>query len=63
METVLSENLSNFHPSTRLKEGRNPMKIPKILLYTKEHEWVLIEDDLAVVGITDYAQSEDFKRR
>lgn len=34
------------------------MKIPKILLYTKEHEWVLIEDDLAVVGITDYAQSE-----
>ena len=34
------------------------MKIPKILLYTKEHEWVLIEDDLAVVGITDYAKSE-----
>jgi len=34
------------------------MQIPKDLLYTKEHEWVLIEDDLAVVGITDYAQSE-----
>jgi glycine cleavage system H protein len=34
------------------------MKIPKSLIYTKEHEWVLVEDDLAVVGITDYAQSE-----
>ena len=58
METVLNETLSNFHPSTSLEEGRNPMKIPKNLLYTKEHEWVLIEDDLAVVGITDYAQNE-----
>jgi glycine cleavage system H protein len=26
--------------------------------YTKEHEWVKIEDDIAVSGITDYAQSE-----
>ena len=34
------------------------MEIPKDLHYTKEHEWVLVEDDLAVVGITDYAQSE-----
>ena len=28
------------------------------LLYSKEHEWVRIEDDYAIVGITDYAQSE-----
>ena len=34
------------------------MEIPKGFLYTKEHEWVLVEDDLATVGITDYAQSE-----
>ena len=34
------------------------MRIPKDLHYTKEHEWVLVEDDLAVVGITDYAQNE-----
>ena len=26
------------------------------LLYTKEHEWVKIEADIAVIGITDYAQ-------
>lgn len=32
--------------------------IPKDLLYTKEHEWVLIEDEIATVGITDHAQSE-----
>lgn len=34
------------------------MGIPTGLLYTKEHEWVLVEDDLATLGITDYAQSE-----
>ncbi len=29
---------------------------PKGLLYTKEHEWVRVEGDIATVGITDYAQ-------
>jgi glycine cleavage system H protein len=28
------------------------------LLFTKEHEWVRLEDDIAVVGISDYAQHE-----
>ena len=32
--------------------------IPEILKYTKEHEWVRIENNVAVVGITDYAQGE-----
>lgn len=32
------------------------MGVPKNLLYTKEHEWVKIEGDVATVGITDYAQ-------
>ena len=34
------------------------MNTPKDLKYTKEHEWVKLEGDLAVVGITDFAQSE-----
>ncbi|MEW4923561.1 glycine cleavage system protein GcvH [Algibacter sp. 2305UL17-15] len=34
------------------------MNIPSELKYTKDHEWIKIEDDLAVVGITDFAQSE-----
>ena len=33
-------------------------KVPKELLYTEQHEWLLIEDDLGSVGITDYAQTE-----
>ena len=33
------------------------MNIPDNLLYTKEHEWVKREDNLAKVGVTDYAQS------
>jgi glycine cleavage system H protein len=34
------------------------MIIPAELKYTKDHEWVRIEGDEAVVGITDFAQSE-----
>lgn len=34
------------------------MNVPENLQYTEEHEWVGIEDDVATIGITDYAQSE-----
>lgn len=34
------------------------MNIPSNLRYTKEHEWIRVEGDVAYVGITDYAQSE-----
>jgi glycine cleavage system H protein len=34
------------------------MNIPQNLKYTKDHEWVLIEGDVATVGITDFAQGE-----
>ena len=34
------------------------MNIPSNLYYTKEHEWIRVEGNVAFVGITDYAQSE-----
>lgn len=34
------------------------MNIPETLKYTREHEWVKIEGEIATVGITDYAQGE-----
>ena len=34
------------------------MNIPKNLKYAKTHEWVRVEGDIAVVGITDHAQNE-----
>ena len=34
------------------------MNTPSNLKYTKEHEWLRVESDVVVVGITDYAQSE-----
>jgi glycine cleavage system H protein len=34
------------------------MSYPADLLYTKDHEWVRIEGDVATVGITDFAQGE-----
>ena len=34
------------------------MEIPNQLRYTKDHEWVKIDGDIVVVGITDFAQGE-----
>lgn len=34
------------------------MQFPADLLYTKEHEWIRFDGDTAIVGITDFAQSE-----
>ena len=32
------------------------MEFPEELKYTEEHEWVMVEGDLAMIGITDFAQ-------
>ncbi len=34
------------------------MNIPSELKYTKDHEWIKIEGDIATIGITDFAQGE-----
>jgi len=34
------------------------MNVPENLKYSKEHEWIKVEGDSAIVGITDFAQSE-----
>src|SRR5699024_10829257 len=34
------------------------MKIPESLRYTKDYEWVKIEGDTAIIGVTDFAQDE-----
>jgi len=34
------------------------MNIPENLKYTKDHEWVSVDGDIATIGITDFAQSE-----
>ncbi|HWC54653.1 MAG TPA: glycine cleavage system protein GcvH [Chitinophagaceae bacterium] len=34
------------------------MNFPSNLRYTKDHEWILLEGNIATVGITDYAQKE-----
>ena len=44
--------------SLNLKKILNKMSIPVELKYTKDHEWVRIEGNIAVVGITDFAQGE-----
>lgn len=34
------------------------MNIPAELKYTKDHEWIKVEDNIATIGITDFAQGE-----
>ena len=34
------------------------MSVPSNLKYTKDHEWILIDGDIATVGVTDFAQGE-----
>lgn len=34
------------------------MNVPANLLFTKDHEWIKVEDGEALIGITDYAQTE-----
>lgn len=34
------------------------MKIPQDLVYTKEHEWIQVNDNILTIGITDFAQGE-----
>ncbi len=34
------------------------MNIPQDLKYTKDHEWIRMDGDIAIVGITDYAQQQ-----
>tara|TARA_B110000285_G_scaffold177389_1_gene199234 strand:+ start:426 stop:884 length:459 start_codon:yes stop_codon:yes gene_type:complete len=46
----------NFKFALQTKYVR--MNIPENLKYTKDHEWVSIEGDVATVGITDFAQGE-----
>lgn len=34
------------------------MKLPADLMYTEDHEWIRIDNDIATIGITDFAQGE-----
>ncbi len=34
------------------------MNVPEDLIYTKDHEWIRIDNDIATIGITDFAQGE-----
>lgn len=43
---------------TQLEFKNLEMNIPADLKYTKDHEWLKIEGDIATVGITDFAQKE-----
>ena len=53
-ESLISVKSINFDKN--LKTGN--MKIPAELKYTEDHEWIRVERDSAIVGITDFAQGE-----
>jgi glycine cleavage system H protein len=42
----------------KIHKQNNIMNIPENLKFTKDHEWVKVDGGIAIVGITDFAQSE-----
>ena len=48
--------IETFTPCMQYRGTRNMSEVPEDLHYTESHEWIRIEGDTAVVGITDYAQ-------
>jgi glycine cleavage system H protein len=44
--------------NSKINKKSTEMNFPAELRYTKEHEWVKLEGDIATVGITDFAQGE-----
>jgi glycine cleavage system H protein len=53
-DTILGTN----GKSITFAKTRKKMSVPDNLKYSNDHEWVKIEEDIAVIGITDFAQSE-----
>jgi glycine cleavage system H protein len=56
--TLSLATLKNIIYICQNKNTINKMNIPANLKYTKDHEWVSIDGDVATVGITDFAQKE-----
>lgn len=61
--TGLQNLLQRFNSASRLhfletSDRERQMQVPADLYYAKTHEWVRLDDDVAVVGITDFAQSQ-----
>ena len=52
---IICFHQSNFYLWSSKKKDMN---IPAELKYTKDHEWVKLEGDVATIGITDFAQGE-----
>jgi len=53
--TVLTFDPPIHHPTN---SPTRHMNLPATLKYTKDHEWIRIEGDVAYVGVTDHAQKE-----
>lgn len=58
MIVVCIVHIATFYVRNHKKIEQKEMKIPSNLLYTNDHEWVRIEEEIAYIGITDFAQKE-----
>lgn len=56
MSIFINKNYRNHLQDFFIRKNDNMSKILDDLKYTKQHEWLKIENDIAIIGITDYAQ-------
>ena len=54
----LKNRLNGKGKILHLRQKTTNMNVPQNLKYTKDHEWVSVEGDIATIGITDFAQGE-----
>lgn len=54
---IFFEHISILNKFVNIKKERK-MNTPSELKYTKDHEWIKIEGNVATIGITDFAQGE-----
>ena len=50
--------LKKKHNQTIISEERRPSMLPEELYYTEDHEWVKIDNNIAIIGITEHAADE-----
>lgn len=55
---MLYKSIVNHHFPRRFAAKSNHMNFPSHLRYTKDHEWISLDGNIATIGITDYAQRE-----
>ena len=58
MKNLIAETFKKPGKNYTFVQNKITMSVPQNLKYTKDHEWVSVDGDIATIGITNFAQGE-----